>query len=116
MSKTAVATDPGYHAYIVELGRGAHDLEAIREANPHARSDLPVLYVGQTWLDPEDRFAQHKNGIKSSSYVHRYGIKLRPDLMLAFGRGLLRTRADAEAEEARLTSALRAAGYAVWSN
>ncbi len=116
MSKTAVASDRGYQAYIVELDRGAVDLKAVREANPDARSDFPALYVGQTWLDPEERFRQHMNGIRSSWFVRRFGIKVRRDLMLRFGKGPLRTRAEAEGEEARLTSALRAAGYSVWSN
>jgi hypothetical protein len=116
MPKTAVATDRGYSAYIIELDPAALDAGSMAEANPDARHDLPPLYVGQTWRTPIERFRQHKNRIKSSWMVRRFGVKLRRDLMLVFGRGRLRTRGEAEAEEARLTLALRAAGYAVWSN
>jgi hypothetical protein len=33
-----------------------------------------------TGLTPEERFANHKKGIKASSIVKRFGIRLLPDL------------------------------------
>lgn len=39
------------------------------------------LYVGQTALDPDLRFDQHKNGYKASRAVRRFGVKLLPELV-----------------------------------
>ena len=39
------------------------------------------LYVGQTSLDPDLRFDQHKAGYKASSAVKRFGLRLMPDLV-----------------------------------
>ncbi|HTL16558.1 MAG TPA: hypothetical protein VL793_04935 [Patescibacteria group bacterium] len=33
-----------------------------------------------TGLEPQRRFANHQNGIKSASAVERYGIRLMPEL------------------------------------
>lgn len=38
------------------------------------------LYVGQTSNDPDTRFDQHKAGYKASRWVHRFGVRLLPDL------------------------------------
>ena len=116
MPKTAVATACKYYVYVIELDPAALSEKLMVEANPSPREDLPALYVGQTWKTPEIRFVQHKSGHKSSRMVRRFGAKLRYDLMLVFGKGPLGTRAEAEAEEARLTVALRTAGYPVWSH
>jgi hypothetical protein len=40
----------------------------------------PSVYVGMTGLTPEERFANHKAGIKDASLVKRYGIRLLPEL------------------------------------
>jgi predicted GIY-YIG superfamily endonuclease len=37
-------------------------------------------YVGMTGLTPEQRFANHKAGIKSASIVRKYGVRLVPTL------------------------------------
>lgn len=39
------------------------------------------LYVGETSRDPDLRFDQHKTGYKASRYVHRYGVRLVPELV-----------------------------------
>ncbi|MGI9116008.1 MAG: hypothetical protein ACR2JV_00015 [Gaiellales bacterium] len=38
------------------------------------------LYVGETALVAEERFAQHKSGRKASRWVKRYGVRLRQEL------------------------------------
>jgi hypothetical protein len=38
------------------------------------------LYVGQTSLDPDLRFDQHKAGYKASKAVRRFGVRLMPGL------------------------------------
>jgi hypothetical protein len=39
-----------------------------------------ALYVGETGLSPEERFANHKAGHKSSPWVRKYGKCLLPSL------------------------------------
>ena len=61
-----------YTVYVIELSRDC-------VAEPCA---FAPLYVGQTAHTPEHRFAQHKAGGKlSSSKPHRFGLRLRYDLM-----------------------------------
>jgi len=42
------------------------------------------LYVGETSLDPDIRFDQHKTGYKASRYVNRFGVRLLPRLFEHF--------------------------------
>ena len=44
------------------------------------RQDAWGLYVGQTSLDPDVRFDQHKSHYKASGAARRFGIRLLPDL------------------------------------
>ena len=37
-------------------------------------------YVGMTGLTPEERFANHKAGIKAARVVRSYGVRLVPTL------------------------------------
>lgn len=65
------------------------------------------LYVGETSLDPDMRFDQHKTGYKASRYVNRFGIRLLPQLFEHFNP--LR-RWEAVELEPVLAEAFRAAG------
>ena len=38
------------------------------------------FYVGMTGLTPEQRFANHKAGVKSASIVRKHGVRLVPTL------------------------------------
>ncbi|HOY58091.1 MAG TPA: hypothetical protein PK640_08125, partial [Verrucomicrobiota bacterium] len=38
------------------------------------------VYVGMSGLTPEERFANHKRGIKAAGVVERYGLRLLPEL------------------------------------
>lgn len=40
---------------------------AVRAANPNRRRGKPCVYVGMTGLTPEERFANHKGGIKAAA-------------------------------------------------
>ena len=42
------------------------------------------LYVGETSLDPDLRFDQHKTGYKASRHMNRFGIRLLPRLFEHF--------------------------------
>jgi len=92
-----------YCIYIIELSRAC-----TRE--PCA---LAPLYVGQTAHTPEHRFAQHKAGGKlAASKPHKYGVRLRLDLMK--GIGPFSTRKEAEAAEKAVAKALERRGHRVF--
>jgi hypothetical protein len=94
-----------YHVYIIELSR-----ECVEE--PCA---LAPVYVGQTAHTPEHRFTQHKAGGRLAARMpHRFGIRLRYDLMKAIGP--FSTRTEAEVAEKAVATALENRGHRVfWS-
>ena len=65
------------------------------------------LYVGETSLDPDMRFDQHKTGYKASRFVNRFGVRLLPQLFQHFNP--LRRWEAVELEPA-LAEAFRKAG------
>jgi len=92
-----------YSIYIIELSRAC-------TKQPCA---LAPLYVGQTAHTAEHRFAQHKaGGILAAPKVHKFGIKLRLDLMK--GIGPASTRSEAEAIEKAVATALEKRGHRVF--
>ena len=92
-----------YCVYIIELSRAC-------AKQPCA---LAPLYVGQTAHTPEQRFAQHKGGGKlAASKAHKFGVKLRRDLMK--GIGPFATRKEAEAAEKAVAEALERRGHRVF--
>jgi len=92
-----------YTVYIIELSRDA-------VAQPCA---LAPLYVGQTAHEPETRFAQHKAGGRlAAGKPHRYGKRLRWDLMKDIGP--FTTRAAAEKAERAVAKALEKRGHRVF--
>jgi hypothetical protein len=94
-----------YSIYVIELSR-----DCVSE--PCA---LAPLYVGQTAHTPEHRFEQHKAGGRlASGKPHRYGLRLRRDLMKNIGP--FQTRRDAEAAERALAEALERRGHRVFWN
>ena len=66
------------------------------------------VYVGQTALTADERFAQHKSGVKASKWVTKYGLRVVPEL--AQGYGEMASVAESEAAEVALAQALRNAG------
>lgn len=92
-----------YCIYIIELSRDC----------TRKRCALAPLYVGQTAHAPEYRFAQHKAGGRlAASKPHKYGLKLRLDLMK--GIGPFATRKEAEAAEKAVAAALERRGHQVF--
>jgi hypothetical protein len=65
---TRKARGAGHHLYVVLL-------------EDRRRACRWGLYVGQTSRDPDLRFDQHKMGYKASRFVHRFGVRLLPDLV-----------------------------------
>ena len=98
-----MSTRRTYFIYIIELSRAC-------TKHPCA---LAPLYVGQTAHTPEQRFAQHKAGGKlAAGKPHKFGLRLRLDLMT--GIGPFSTRKQAEAAEKAVADALEKRGHIVF--
>ena len=92
-----------YSVYIVELDRRCTTVPCA----------FAPLYVGQTAHSPEERFAQHKAGGRlAAGKPHRFGVRLRYDLMK--GIGPFKSRKEAEAAEVAVASALEKRGHRVF--
>jgi hypothetical protein len=103
---------PEHHhsVYVVLLDPAVGRLCKVRAKNSKRNPKKPCVYVGMTGLTPEERFANHKAGIKAASVVERYGICLQPELYehlnpMPFGAAVLM--------EMDLAEDLRRAGYTV---
>jgi predicted GIY-YIG superfamily endonuclease len=68
-------------------------------------------YVGMTGLTPEQRFANHKAGIKAAGIVRRCGVRLVPVLYEHLNPMRF---ADAVRMEVELAESLRKRGYQVF--
>lgn len=68
-------------------------------------------YVGMTGLTPEERFANHKAGIKAASVVKRCGERLVPKLYAHLNP---MSYDDAVKREVELAEQLRQEGYQVF--
>ena len=103
--------------YVVELDPCVWDEKAdLRSENPQYTpgSGAKCLYVGMTGLDPTQRFAKHKEGVRSGKgYVRDYGLTLLPDL---FEHENPLTYEAACQREVSLAEELRAQGHAVRQN
>jgi hypothetical protein len=100
---TTAGTRGARHALYVVL---------LRDSRTAASMVYPMLgrwglYVGETSLDPDLRFDQHKTGYKASRAVNRFGIRLLPKL---FDRFNPLRRWEAVELEPVLAEAFRAAG------
>jgi len=100
-----------YSVYVVELRRTVLDEPRFRRANPDYVEGKPCVYVGMTGLDPDTRFDKHKAGIQANRYVHRYGVRLLPQLYECYNPMPYDAARDMEVE---LAIGLREAGYGVW--
>ena len=69
-----------HSVYVVLLDAKAAKLRAVKALNPNATPGMACIYVGLTGLDPSERFANHKAGLKSAPVVRRYGLRLLPEL------------------------------------
>ena len=69
-----------HHVYVVLLDPAVRKIRSVRAANPHSKPAMPCVYVGMTGLTPEERFANHQQGIKAAAVVWKYGVRLLPEL------------------------------------
>lgn len=99
-----------HNVYVVQLDPAAGKIRRIRAENPDRDLAKPCVYVGMSGLPPEQRFANHKQGIKGAWVVRRYGVRLLPELCAH----LAPMPYDAAAQmEKDLADDLRRAGYTV---
>jgi len=96
---------------VVELDARVWNHTRFRNANPDHDITRPCVYVGMTGLAVDKRFANHLRGVRSNSYVTRYGVRLLPRLyqrLNPMGFELARLT------EVTLAQRLQKEGYAVW--
>lgn len=77
----AAGTSQNHHnVYVVLLDSAAARSGKVLAVNPNRDPHKPCVYVGMTGLDPQERFENHKQALKSAAVVKRYGIRLMPEL------------------------------------
>jgi hypothetical protein len=64
--------------------RDAHHALYVVLLNDTRRVGRWGLYVGETAVDPDLRFDQHKTGYRASRHVKRFGVQLLPQLFEHF--------------------------------
>jgi hypothetical protein len=103
---------PAHHhsVYVVLLAPEAARLREVRAANPGPKKGKTCVYVGMTGLAPEERFANHKAGIKAARVVQLFGLRLLPELYQVFNPMPFDAAVQMERD---LAEDLRAQGYIV---
>jgi hypothetical protein len=96
--------------YVVELDKAVGEIARVRRINPEADPSLEHLYVGQTGLDPQERFERHMRGHQASPDVRRFGLHLN---MTFLRRDNPMTELESLREENSLASHLRSRGHTV---
>jgi predicted GIY-YIG superfamily endonuclease len=90
--------------------QGHHSVYVVYLRNPKG-DGRAGYYVGMTGLTPEQRFQNHKAGIKASSIVRRFGERLVPKLYAHLNPMIYK---DALAMEKQLFEDLKARGFQVF--
>jgi hypothetical protein len=90
--------------------KGHHNVYVVFLKNPRGDGKAGY-YVGMTGLTPEERFANHKAGIKSAGVVRRFGVRLVPTLYEHLNP---MTYEDAVRMEFELAESLRKRGFQVF--
>lgn len=99
-----------HHVYVVLLDPKSSKDRKILRLNPKRDKTKPCVYVGMTGLTPDERFQNHKNGIKAANAVKRFGIRLLPELYSCFNPMPFDAAVEMERE---LAEELRNKGYTV---
>jgi hypothetical protein len=110
--KIRAATESSYHHHVYVVLLAAHALRdpRVRRANPKRDPGKPCVYVGMTGLTPEERFQNHKAGIKAARVVQRHGVRLMPELFACLNPMPFEAAATMERD---LAEDLRSQGYTV---
>jgi len=91
-------------------GRGHHAVYVVYLKDPKGDGKAGY-YVGMTGLTPEERFQNHKNGVKAASIVRKHGVRLVPKLYEHLNP---MPYEKAKAMETVLADSLRKRGYQVF--
>lgn len=108
--KAAGANGLHHHVYVVLLDAKAAKDRKILKANPKRDKSMPCIYVGMTGLTPEERFENHKSGIKAARVVQKFGVRLLPEVYECFNPMPFEVAVKMETE---LAEELRESGYTV---
>jgi len=108
--RTKLGSLDHHNVYVILLDSAVANLRKVRAENPKRDPKLPCVYIGMSGLPPEERFANHKTGIKDASLVRRYGIRLLPKLYEHLNPMPFEAAAQMEND---LAEDLRRAGYTV---
>lgn len=90
--------------------RGHHCVYVVYLRNPKG-DGRAGYYVGMTGLTPDQRFANHKAGIRAAGVVRRFGERLVPRLYAHLNP---MTYSEALQMESRLAKELEERGYQVF--
>ena len=110
-----------FSIYVIELNPKVLSIKKFRDKNPDYLEGKPCVYVGFTEKTPEERFAEHKAGMRKgplrwhNPYAKRFGIRLKPRLFQRQNEENM-TKDEAKAMEIEKARRLRKRGYAVWQN
>jgi hypothetical protein len=99
-----------HNVYVVLLDAAVGKFRKVRAENPKRDPAKPCVYVGLTGLKPEDRFANHKAGVKAASLVKKFGVRLLKNLYEHLNPMPYEAAAQMEMD---LAEDLRKAGYTV---
>ena len=108
---TAPVARLSHNVYVVELSTEVLRERKFRARNPGYVEGKPCVYVGMTGLTPQQRFENHKAGVKAASVVRRYGLELAYEW---FDEIPPMTWADAAQCEPTLADELRDRGFVVF--
>lgn len=112
LRQVRAVTEAAHHhnVYVVLLDAAVGRIRKVKALNPKRKAELPCVYVGMTGLNPEERFANHKAGVKAAWVVKRYGVRLLPELFAHLNPMPFEAAARMEVD---LAEDLRRAGYTV---
>lgn len=103
----------GWTLYVIDLKKTVLERTPFADANPNYTERKPCVYVGLTAKTAEERYKEHKAGIRDGRFVKRYGKRVRVSDCRCL-RSMTRKRA--EKKERAMASRLRDRGWGVWSN
>src|SRR5262249_21136804 len=104
------AEDFHHSVYVILLDPAAARHRSVQRLNPNRNPAKPCVYVSMTLLPSEERYKNHKNGLKSALIVKRYGVRLLPELYEYLNPMPYEAAAQMEKD---LAADLRAEGYTV---
>ena len=110
--KQSTAGNENFHhsVYVILLDPAVLRHPSILRLNPDRNPTKPCVYVGMTGLPVEQRFENHKKGLKSAWVVKKYGLRLEPELYEFLNPMPFEAAAQMEKD---LAEDLRAEGYTV---